>query len=220
MERITYRYGQELGQYGIKYLKELQSTPKPNPKGYPCVERYALFLCGRCGKKFRSGINSVKTGKCKSCGCLKLAADGLCYLPSGERDPIHAVWRCMINRCHNPNSHSFKDYGARGILVCPEWRESFKIFRDWAVSNGYGKGLNIDRRSNDGNYEPNNCRVVLPRVNQSNRRDNRHCWLDGEKMTMAEASRRLGKTQSTLFTWATGKYPHRVPLNLVFEEPK
>ena len=37
-------------------------------------------------------------------------------------------WRCMKNRCYNPDSDSYKYYGALGVTVCRRWRNSFTNF--------------------------------------------------------------------------------------------
>ena len=81
---------------------------------------------------------------------------------------LYIVWKSMNQRCFNPKSKSYKWYGGRGITVCKEWQDSFQVFYDWAK---YRKkeGLQIDRRNNDGNYEPSNCRFVTPLVNMRNR---------------------------------------------------
>jgi len=55
-------------------------------------------------------------------------------------------------------------------MICDEWLNNSKAFMDWAMSNGYKQGLDIDRINNNGNYEPSNCRFVTRRVNSSNRR--------------------------------------------------
>jgi hypothetical protein len=65
------------------------------------------------------------------------------------------------------------DYGGRGITICNEW-QSFSAFRGWAMSNGYADHLTIDRRDNDGNYCPENCRWVTMKVQQNNKRPRRH----------------------------------------------
>ncbi len=83
---------------------------------------------------------------------------------------IYNVWRCMKQRCNNPNASGYKNYGGRGISVCNEWEKSSEAFYDWALANGYAPGLQIDRIDNDGNYEPSNCRWVTPKENASNRR--------------------------------------------------
>jgi hypothetical protein len=59
----------------------------------------------------------------------------------------------MINRCENPNGSDWKYYGARGISVCPEWRDSFAVFLA-DVGPKPSPGLSIDRIDTNGNYEP------------------------------------------------------------------
>lgn len=78
----------------------------------------------------------------------------------------------MKQRCGDPNTRSFKDYGGRGITVCDEWAHDFVAFRDWALANGYTDELTIDRKDPDGNYCPDNCRWAT-RAEQ-NRNQRRH----------------------------------------------
>ena len=79
----------------------------------------------------------------------------------------------MRVRCGSPASKSYKNYGGRGIFVCPEWASDFLVFRAWALSNGYQADLEIDRIDNDGPYAPTNCRFVTRIENRANRRDSR-----------------------------------------------
>jgi hypothetical protein len=65
----------------------------------------------------------------------------------------------MRNRCSNPNNQAFRHYGGRGIVVCEAWL-SFEPFRDWALANGYRDDLSIERRDNEGYYEPDNCEWI------------------------------------------------------------
>jgi hypothetical protein len=57
-------------------------------------------------------------------------------------------------------------------VVCPEWRDSFEPFRDWALANGYADHLTLDRIDPNGYYEPNNCRWIELAEQSSNRRLN------------------------------------------------
>ena len=76
----------------------------------------------------------------------------------------------MKQRILNPNNKSFKDYGGRGITICPEWTNDYIAFGDWALNNGYKEGLEINRINNNGNYEPSNCNFVTHSENMRNQR--------------------------------------------------
>lgn len=83
--------------------------------------------------------------------------------------PLYRVWVKMKERCYYDKDIGYANYGGRGITVCSEWKDNFKNFYDWAVDK-WKKGLYIDRINNDGNYEPDNCRFVTPKVSALNKR--------------------------------------------------
>jgi hypothetical protein len=86
-----------------------------------------------------------------------------------SRHPLYTVWRHMKDRCYNKNGGQYKDYGGRGIVVCDEWFNNAKIFINWALPL-WRKGLQIDRKNNDGNYCSENCRFVTRAENMHNTR--------------------------------------------------
>lgn len=82
---------------------------------------------------------------------------------------LYKVWQHIKDRCYNKDYMRYKYYGERGIQVCDEWLD-LKTFIEWCLNNGWRKGLEIDRRDNDGNYCPENCRFVTHKENMHNQR--------------------------------------------------
>ncbi len=74
----------------------------------------------------------------------------------------------MKQRCTNKNSSCYKNYGGKGVYVCDEWKNSFVVFKEWAIKNGYQENLEIDRILSSGNYEPLNCRFITKSENVKN----------------------------------------------------
>ena len=105
--------------------------------------------------------------------------------------PEFYIWRSMKARCYNPNSQSYKRYGARGIEVCEEWINSFETF-----FNDMGERpkptFQLDRIDNEGDYFPSNCRWVSAIENGSNRENNVKLTLNNETLTEAQWCRKLG----------------------------
>lgn len=121
-------------------------------------------------------------------------------MPRKPKTKLYRVWSTMKERCYNPNNHKYKNYGARGIKVCEEWKTDFKAFQKWAYENGYGEGLSIDRIDNNSGYEPSNCRWATAEQQQNNRRNNRTIEIDGVTHTISEWSKISGIKFETI--WA------------------
>lgn len=105
----------------------------------------------------------------------------------------------MKQRCYNPKNSEYKNYGARGIGICEEWLSNPDSFFEWGVLNGYEKGLTIDRIDVNRGYEPENCRWATMAEQQSNKRSNVMVECNGEMVTLAEASRRIGISESAVW---------------------
>jgi hypothetical protein len=111
---------------------------------------------------------------------------------------LYRIYNNMLARCYNANTPNFKNYGGRGITVCREWLCDYKIFSEWALSNGYRDDLSIDRIDVNGNYEPNNCRWVTSYVQSNNTRRNNFITLNGETHTLKEWADNFGISEKTV----------------------
>ena len=149
-----------------------------------------------CGKETLVTTANLNSGNSKSCGCDRgiIKHGGVL---KGKAERLYSVWLNMKNRCGNANAREYNCYGGRGISVCEEWSTSYDSFRRWALDNGYdsealfGK-CTLDRIDNDKGYSPENCRWVSLKRQNNNRGNNRHLTIDGERMTVSQASEKYG----------------------------
>jgi len=74
----------------------------------------------------------------------------------------------MLTRCNLPGTKYYKNYGGRGIRVCLRWRRFLNFLAD--MGRRPSPKHSIDRRNNDGNYTPKNCRWATRSEQNSNRR--------------------------------------------------
>jgi len=137
-------------------------------KGYPKRNTYGIFRC-HCGKEFETKLSLVKTGRSKSCGCLRTANIIKSKTKHGlSRTRFYQIWADMLSRCNNIKTSNFKNYGGAGISVCKEWH-SFENFKN-DMYDGYSDDLMIDRINTYGNYEPSNCRWANRSIQNSNKK--------------------------------------------------
>ena len=101
---------------------------------------------------------------------------------------LYRIWNGMKARCYTPGTEAYKKYGAKGITVCDEWRNDFRVFYDWALNNGYSDELQIDRIDFRGNYEPSNCRWVNLKQQANNKSNVNFLTYNGETKTISEWS--------------------------------
>lgn len=146
--------GDTLGQWTVLELL-------PRKGGHPMVR--ARCQCGRVLDRNLTHMLSGLSTRCKQCF---FAAN------QKSKTPEYEAWLALIQRCTNPNNPRWKDYGGRGIRVCDAWRASFDAFLA-DVGTRPGHGYSIDRRENDGNYEPGNCRWATRSEQQLNQRRQR-----------------------------------------------
>lgn len=135
----------------------LRETEKRNKK--------RMWLCRcECGNTVVVCQANLKSGKSTQClNCRP--GQGMTTHGLAKKHPLYTTWVNMRARCNNSRSNDYKYYGGRGITVCERWND-FTLFVEDMYST-YQKGLTLDRKENNGNYEPSNCRWIS-RLKQSN----------------------------------------------------
>ena len=138
------------------------------------------WLCKcRCGYWVIKDGYRLRKGSGWSCGCATsglISAARRTHGMTGHR--LENIRRGMMARCHNSKSKDFPRYGARGIQVISEWRQSASVFYAWALGHGYADDLSIDRLDPTGNYSPENCRWIplSENVARANRARKKRAW--------------------------------------------
>lgn len=136
-----------------------------------------------CGSSTVVSGTNLRTGAVKSCGCLKRKPKETHHLSSTR---LYRIWNAIIQRCNNKNNWAYKYYGAKGIIVCDEWKNDFMNFYEWAVANGYSSELTIDRMDNSKDYTPDNCKWSTRKDQSNNRSFCRFIEYNGETKTLME----------------------------------
>lgn len=171
---------------GRPYERPLKDG-KPDPSGR---HRTAHCRC-ICGVERDVPIHTLKQGNSRHCGCLvpaMTAAKNKSHGMSASRE--YAIWCKMRDRCSNPENRDFPKYGGRGIEVCEAWQGSFEQFYS-DIGPRPSPRHSIDRIDVNGNYEPGNVRWATPREQQQNKTTNVYVELNGQKLALREACRRL-----------------------------
>jgi hypothetical protein len=167
--------------------------------------RKSLWKCRcDCGNEVVTASVELVSGATKSCGCI-IGKHKRTHGATGT--PEFMAWGAMFQRCYNPKSKSYKDYGARGIKVCDRWTGSFENFLA-DMGKRPSAEHSLDRYpNNDGNYEPTNCRWATDTVQSNNRRSSRTLTINGETKTYAEWERQTGLSPGMVFRRLKAGWP-------------
>jgi hypothetical protein len=126
-----------------------------------------MCVC-ECGEQRTVAAISLMQGTSKSCGCLKREARAWNFRHGESHSAEYEAWVKMRQRCLNPRCHAYGRYGGRGITICPRWLNSFEAFLA-DLGRKPSARRSLDRRNNNGNYEPSNVRWATPAQQNRNR---------------------------------------------------
>lgn len=150
-----------------------------------------------CGKRYVGSLYDLKSGRTKSCGCVRRQVRRTHGATSNSiHTPEYKAWRNMLTRGRNPNIKAADRYVLRGITVCDEW-----------CPGGDGKGFerflghvglkptrhhSLDRIDNEKGYEPGNVRWATKREQVNNQCRNFWLTVNNERMPLQDAAQRYG----------------------------
>lgn len=150
-----------------------------------------------CGTVKTVGAYLVYSGQTVSCGCyfreVRSIKSKKFEHPVKEYKRLYGIYNGIKTRCYNKNEPRYRDYGARGIVMCDEWLnpvDGFDKFVDWSLSHGYADNLSIDRIDVNGNYSPDNCRWLTLSEQNGNKRDTIWVEYKGEMVRFQELCKR------------------------------
>jgi len=159
------------------------------------VNKRLIIQCKCCNQE-----DIIRYAYFKSC-----KTEYKCSVLKKKRRLLQVRFSNMKQRCQNIKSKDYKNYGGRGINICKEWLGNSENFVQWSLNNGYELGLEIDRKDNNKDYSPENCRYTTKTENSRNQRTNvithdiarkikNTNWRD---MTNKEIAKQLGVESSS-----------------------
>ena len=172
------------------YPEKLTKTTKKNKSG-----RFLWQYRCCCGNLFLSPTWEVNKGKTRSCGCIKKQHLKSLSTHNLSKSSTYFCWQSMKQRCYNPNTPNYSNYGGRGITVCDRWKNSFENFL--CDMGERPEGMEIDRINNNGDYQLDNCRWVSKETNNRNRRSTVIIEYQGVEYTQAELCRKFNISPDT-----------------------
>lgn len=153
-----------------------------------------------CGTERAVIYDNISRGLSKSCGCLRVEVSSMNTIhgrAKGEAKAPRAFasWLCMMRRCYVEATDGYNRYGGRGIAVHAPWRTFLNFLEDMGERP---LGTTLDRKNNDGNYEPGNCRWATHAEQANNRKGNRILKIGEVEKTLAQWSVIIGCHSTTL----------------------
>lgn len=145
-----------------------------------------VCLCD-CGKECTPFGFALKNGTTTSCGCRSKECLSLRTTHGDSGSAEYKAWEAMLQRCTNTKHASYRNYGAKGVVVCVRWHAYEAFLEDMGRKPTAQHSL--ERKKNALGYEKDNC-VWATRIEQNNNTSRNHfIEFNGRKQTVAQWAR-------------------------------
>jgi hypothetical protein len=153
--------------------------------------RGARLRCD-CGNEYEASLSELLTAQTRrSCGCDLAERYATRRTHGLSSHPLFGTWEGMMRRCYNPNHVHYRNYGGRGITVCPRWHDAAAFIEDIeTILGARPDGMTLDRKRNGLGYKPSNVRWAPP-------------WLQLENKT--GAADRMERRRLVFERWQRGE---------------
>jgi len=138
--------------------------------------KYRAITACECGNVKVIALRDINRPKgTRSCGCIWAEAIRKSNSTHGHslglrRSKEMTIHHNMMNRCYNENSGRYKNYGARGIVVCDRWHTFENFLADMGTRP---EGRSLDRIDVNGDYCKDNCRWATREEQNANKTDSK-----------------------------------------------
>lgn len=136
-----------------------------------------------------------------SCGCLgrERSSDAVTthgHVIGRKQSAEYRAWASLKDRCLNPHSQGWDNYGGRGITVCERWL----LFEDFLADMGLRPSSrhSIERKNVNLGYGKDNCEWATIDQQARNRRTNRLYTWSGKTQCLKDWESELGMDNGTL----------------------
>lgn len=147
-----------------------------------------------CGQEKFADTVHLRTGKTKSCGCLRAEMIGLRartvnrihgHTVGGRRSPEYRSWMSAKERCNNPHNIGYADYGGRGIQF---QLDSFERF--YTELGPRPDGMTLDRIDPNGHYTFGNVKWSTRKEQRANQRPRKRIEQFATETLVSELAKR------------------------------